>query len=994
MHGVGFAIKNEILRKLPESPIGVNERLMTIRVSLINNSHATLISAYAPTLNATEEDKDRFYQNLDEILHKVPRKDKIVLLGDFNARVGKDSDIWDRIIGKHGVGKMNANGLRLLTLCAAHDLTITNTVFQQKDKYKTSWMHPRSKHWHLIDYVIVRRKDLKDVLHTRAMRGADCWTDHRLIRSKLRLTVRPPIRRQRSGKKKLNINKLRSENGRNILRSTIANAISEKQPMNDMTIPLDDIWEAFSTLIYDAAEEALGIQAKKHKDWFDENMDNILPLLDNMHKMHSAALNNPNSPVLKQRWQNARAEVQRTTRNLENEWWTRKGKEIQTYADSHDMHNFYDAVKRLYGPRNRTFTPVKTSDGATLLTDQKQIVNRWSEHFKELLNQANPIDETVLQEFEARPIMNDLDQAPSFYELMRAVKSLKDNKSPGPDSIPAEILKQGGYLLLKELYQYILEVWDKECVPQQWKDANIITIYKNKGERSLCGNSRGISLLSVAGKILSKILLQRLSTKITEDLLPESQCGFRRDRGTVDMIFTVRQLQEKAREQNRDLHMAFIDLTKAFDSVNREFLWEVLRISGCPPKFVNLIRQFHEGMRARVTMAGEESEPFDVATGVKQGCVKAPVLFNLYILCVTTLLHRSLQERSGINISFRLDGSLFNIRRFQSRTKVSLDHVLELQYADDCALVADSPEALQAALTTIAEAYTRLGLTINISKTEVLSQWSADIPPEPPVQRINGEGLATVPSFKYLGSYLSCNTSLEEEIQHRLRQAAASFGRLRTRVFKNDNLTIHTKMTVYNSVCISTLLYACETWTAYRRNIKPLEAFHIRCLQNILGITWQDRIPHTTIFERTNSISIEATIAKHHLRWVGHVIRMPENRLPRRIMYSQLHEGRRKAGGPKLRYKDQLKKTLKRCDIEPKSLEQLANNREDWRRHIHIGVGVLESDRRNHQQEKRARRHARRAEPQHPPAHYYQCGDCGRQCASRIGLYSHRRTHR
>ena len=151
--------------------------------------------------------------------------------------------------------------------------------------------------------------------------------------------------------------------------------------------------------------------------------------------------------------------------------------------------------------------------------------------------------------------------------------------------------------------------------------------------------------------------------------------------------------------------MAFIDLTKAFDTVNRNTLWEVMRISGCPPKFVKIVREFHNDMNARVTMGGRESDPFAVGSGVRQGCVMAPVLFNMYLVCVTTLLRRTVQERSGITIDFRLDGSLFNIRRFQARTKISVEHILDLQYADDCALVANSPVALQTALTAITDIY-------------------------------------------------------------------------------------------------------------------------------------------------------------------------------------------------------------------------------------------------------------------------------------------------
>ena len=167
---------------------------MTLRLSLAGDKHATLISAYAPTLSASDEDKGQFYEELRDTLQKVPSSDKILLLGDFNARVGANHSTWKRVLGPHGIGNCNDNGMDLLTLCSQFNLSITNTFFRIPNKYKTTWMHPRSKHWHLIDYVIVRRKDLKDVLITRAMRGADGWSDHRLVRSKLRLVITRPRR--------------------------------------------------------------------------------------------------------------------------------------------------------------------------------------------------------------------------------------------------------------------------------------------------------------------------------------------------------------------------------------------------------------------------------------------------------------------------------------------------------------------------------------------------------------------------------------------------------------------------------------------------------------------------------------------------------------------------------------------------------------------------------------------------------------------------------
>ena len=117
--------------------MGISERLMTLTVKLVDSRQATLISAYAPTLDATDEDKEMFYAQLDTILTAIPESDKVFLLGDFNARVGRSADVWTGVIGRHGVGNINDNGILLLSKCAEHRLLITNTTFRMKDKHKT-----------------------------------------------------------------------------------------------------------------------------------------------------------------------------------------------------------------------------------------------------------------------------------------------------------------------------------------------------------------------------------------------------------------------------------------------------------------------------------------------------------------------------------------------------------------------------------------------------------------------------------------------------------------------------------------------------------------------------------------------------------------------------------------------------------------------------------------------------------------------------------------
>ena len=211
------------------------------------------------------------------------------------------------------------------------------------------------------------------------------------------------------------------------------------------------------------------------------------------------------------------------------------------------------------------------------------------------------------------------------------------------------------------------------CFQQQWKNAIIIPVYKQNGDRAECGNSRGISLLSVACKVLAKIMLTRLLEHVVDLVLPESQCGFRRGRSTIDMTFVARQLQEKCREQHQDLYLAFVDLTRAFDAVNGDLLWYILRKFGCPLTFIAILQQIHTGMCAQVVMARSQSSRFSVEVGVKQVCVLSPVIFNLLLVSITLVSHRNLQSSDCVGIEHRLDGGLFNLRRLQAKTKSYLE---------------------------------------------------------------------------------------------------------------------------------------------------------------------------------------------------------------------------------------------------------------------------------------------------------------------------------
>jgi len=177
---------------------------------------------------------------------------------------------------------------------------------------------------------------------------------------------------------------------------------------------------------------------------------------------------------------------------------------------------------------------------------------------------------------------------PSAFEVELAVEKLKSHKSPGIDQIPAEFIKAGGRAIRCVIHKLIISIWNKKELPEEWKELIIVPIYK-KGDKTDCNNYRGILLLPTTYKILSNILLSRL-IPYAEEVTGDHQRGFRRNRLTTDHIFCIRQILEKKWEYNEAAHQLFIDFRKAYDSVRREVLYNILIEFGIPKKLVRLIK--------------------------------------------------------------------------------------------------------------------------------------------------------------------------------------------------------------------------------------------------------------------------------------------------------------------------------------------------------------------------------------------------------------------
>ena len=295
-----------------------------------------------------------------------------------------------------------------------------------------------------------------------------------------------------------------------------------------------------------AALQVLGPATRNYQDWFDENDVEIQTLLEEKRQLHRAHLSDPSSDTKKYAYDRKRREVQKKLSVMQDIWLSNKAIEIQGCADRHDMKRFYDCLKCVYGPPTSGSSPMLSADGGTLITDKKEIVKRWIEHFSDVLNRPSSINDEAIQRLPQVDMNPDLDVPPCEDEVAKTIKQMSSGKAPGPDAIPADVFKSRGPSLLQKLTALFQSSWESETFPQEFKDANIVHIYKRKGNKRSCDNHRGIFLLSIAGKIMGCVLLNRLLKHLERGHLPESQCGFCTGEGTTDMVFDARQIQEKS----------------------------------------------------------------------------------------------------------------------------------------------------------------------------------------------------------------------------------------------------------------------------------------------------------------------------------------------------------------------------------------------------------------------------------------------------------------
>ena len=402
--------------------------------------------------------------------------------------------------------------------------------------------------------------------------------------------------------------------------------------MSWTTPPVEERWNQIKATYCTAAESALGYLKSTDKTWLTRE---TWRRIEERKTIKSKILNTKSiQERLQKEYSSKDKEIKRSARQDKRTYVDKLAEKAETAAQKGELSTVYRITKQLCRHTKVAASIVKDKDGNALTTEQMQ-AKRWAEHFTEVLNTEAP---TITAD---PPAPNDdLDIAtgvPTLQEVTHAIKQMKTGKSPGTDNICIELLKTDVITAGNVFTDLFSDIWTTNEIPRDWNKGLIVKIPK-KGDLQNCDNWRGITLLSMPSKIFCRVLLNRIEGAIDVNLRQE-QAGFRRGKGCMDQIFSLRNLIEQSTEWNAPLCIGFIDFKKAFDSIHHETLWKILRHYGLPQRMVGIIGVLCKSFECSVLMDSTQTDCFPVKSGVRQGCILSPILFNItlyYIMRQTT----------------------------------------------------------------------------------------------------------------------------------------------------------------------------------------------------------------------------------------------------------------------------------------------------------------------------------------------------------------------
>lgn len=569
--------------------------------------------------------------------------------------------------------------------------------------------------------------------------------------------------------------------------------------------------------------------------------------------------------------------------------------------------------RTLRSVRKEKTNPVKNMKNkkGEIVTSEKEILEIWKEHFVELLGGDGRVNKDKIRN--GTQISEEMARQKDeicMEEMTNAIKKIKAGKAPGVDEIRPEMIKYMGMEGTEILRKIICKAYESKTMPKDWKIAVITPIHK-KGDTMKCSNYRGISLLCVCYKIYERIIEERLRA-VLEPTFLDTQAGFRTSRSTQDWIFVLKQLEEKVMRTNENIYACTIDLEKAFDSVPREKIWNILRAREIDKDTLEAVKSMYNETLNVVRIGGNTTNSFETSIGVRQGGILSPLLF------ITLMDELAREVKAETRATFLGHWKMKPIR------------INELLYADDLVLIARRKKDIESRLEKWREILEKYNLKINTHKTEVISIARK---PEDTDITLDGNEIQGKRNIKYLGARIDEKGDIEIEISSRISNTMRVYWALYQVCFNKKELTKRTKVKIYETILAPILMYGCESWVLSERMKSRIQACEMKILRKIEGVTRRDKLRNENIRQKLNMKGILEKIETQQLRWFGHLVRKKEDDLVKMI-WEVKFDGKTVKGRPRKTWNSSVGSLLEKRELNWTQAKTKAENRKEWRKFI------------------------------------------------------------
>ena len=905
-----------------------------------------VVSAYHPHSGKDNDIIENFYESLDSFIANAPRGHTVLMGSDVNAALGIAKDDDDsRILGNFGVptqkdGQCENN---TFTFLHAHGLKSMNTCFEH-NRYDT-WTHNSWGSRHQLDHWFVQSDGIRYVTDAKRWDyGID--SDHAPVKLTLRLPGRIIRPKKVKKQKKLKWDFLSKPERRVDFTKQVDALIAESQ--SDSPLSLTNL----ISIIKEAGEKSQDEDnTRKRKDWFSENHDALFEKINSRNEAFENWSKDPKSTEKREHLRQSRRELRYLIKKCKADWQKCIAERVtdasQLNANGGDAWKAINEILAgVTGHHKKSNTMKMKKNDGTFTSGDEENAKVFGDFIFKLFNADVPVDiHSTLGLVQQRETLETLGRLPSHQEVSAAISGLKNGKANGESGISAESLKVLSVVATESIANAIIAVWKGDDDATELHEATVSCLPK-KGDLSLPTNWRTICLNDIFEKVISSIITKRLLVLIKKYGI-ENQLGSQPGRGCQDGLFLLRSLLELRRNHNLETWALFVDLKKAFDTINHELLYGLLAKYGAPEPLIDVIRRLHDGFKL-ILKIGDETIEIPYGSGVKQGDVMAPVLF-LFVMQAFAETAEELWEDDWqietLEYKFQDDnkGQLKSEKHNARGFVLKLTHLL---YVDDGAFAFANRQDLIKASELIYRLFEKFGLLMHIGRGETESKtkamyFPAKLPP-PTAAKNNQEVDATTPtnppqtspdqdpnapdatynvadgfisftdSFQYLGSIISSDLKDDKEIRARIKKASSQVGALRP-FFQCPHVALETKVRVYVQIPLNTVLWGCESWALTEDLKRELRTFHHRSLRRILNINMfeveEQRIRNADVRNRADVPDILVFARRRQLRWIGKLARMPSQRLPRRLLTAWV-QNPRKRGRPQFNLRNTMIETL------------------------------------------------------------------------------------